>query len=183
MVTVSTLLIFLVFTGTILPSQSKQARAKSGDTSPDMSFYYTVEELYEIAESYGKNGRDSYVRARFTFDLVWPIIYTLFLTSGISWLFSRSFKPVTKFREANLVPVMGMVSDYIENISASIVMLRYPEKTPIFDIATIIITPIKWVFVGGSFLILFVGLVKYGLKKLARADCESRSLSRCRYKG
>lgn len=163
-VTVSTTILFLVFTATVLPGQSKQARDQSGDTSPDMSFFITVEELYKIAESYGENGRDAYIRARFTFDLVWPIVYTFFLASGISWLFLRSSLSETNFQKANLIPVIGMVLDYLENISASIVMLRYPSRTQFFDIATIIATPLKWVFVGGSFLILLIGFVKYGLR-------------------
>lgn len=166
MVTVSTMILFLVFTATVLPGQSEQAKAQSGDTSPDMSFFYTVEELYEIAESYGEDGRDAYIRARFTFDLVWPIVYTLFLASGISWLFLRSSISDTKFQKANLIPVIGMVLDYLENITVSIVMLRYPLRTPFFDIITVTVTPLKWVFVGGSFLILVIGLMKYGLKKV-----------------
>jgi hypothetical protein len=43
------------------------------------------------------------------------------------------------------------------------VMLRYPERTPIVDLATVIVTPLKWVFVGGSFIILVAGLVIYVL--------------------
>jgi len=165
-VTVSTLILFLVFTATILPIQSEQAKAQSGTTSPDMSFFLTVKELYEIAESYGENGRVAYVWARFTFDLVWPIVYTLFLASGISWLYSRSFSTDSKIQRANLVPVIGMVLDYIENITASIVMLGYPERTPMVDMATVIVTPLKWVFVGGSFLVLLLGLIKYGSIKV-----------------
>jgi hypothetical protein len=167
LVTVSTLILFLGFTATVLPAQSEKARAQSGDISPDMSFFLTVESLYEIAESYGEEGRLAYVKARFSFDLVWPIVYTLFLTSGISWLYSRSFSADSIIQRANLVPVIGMVLDYIENITASIVMLRYPTQTPIVDLATVIATSIKWMFVGGSFLALVIGLVRYGFERIS----------------
>ena len=70
LVTVSALVLFIVFMVTVLPSQSENAREQSGESSPDMSFFFTVDELYEIAESYGEAGRDAYVKARFTFDLV-----------------------------------------------------------------------------------------------------------------
>ena len=165
LVTVLTLILFLVFTVTILPIQSEQAKARSGDASPDMSFFITVDELYGIAESYGGDGRLAYVWARFTFDLVWPIVYTLFLASGISWLYSRSFAEGSMVQRANLVPVIGMVLDYVENVAASIVMLRYPERTPIVDLVTVIVTPLKWVFVGGGFIVLLLGLLKYGSMK------------------
>ena len=71
---VSTLILFLAFTVTVLPTQSEKAKVQSGESSPDMSLFFTVEELYDIAESYGEEGREAYVTARFTFDLVWPIV-------------------------------------------------------------------------------------------------------------
>lgn len=165
-VTVLGLIIFLVFTATVLPAQSEKAREESGELSPDMSFFFTVEELYQIAESYGVEGREAYVNARFTFDLVWPIVYTFFLATSTSWLFSRGFDPDSVVQQANLVPVIGMVLDYLENISASIIMLRYPVRTPIIDSATVFFTPLKWLFVGGSFIVLVIGLVKYGVKRV-----------------
>ena len=166
LVTVSALVLFIVFTVTVLPSQSENAREQSGESSPDMSFFFTVDELYEIAESYGEAGRDAYVKARFTFDLVWPVVYTLFLASSISWLFSRSFNNDSVLQRANLVPVIGMSLDYLENISASIVMLRYPTRTPFIDTLAVVFTPLKWAFVGGSFIVVMIGLGKYGIKRI-----------------
>ena len=164
LVTLSALILFLVFTATVLPSQSENAREDSGESSPDMSFFITVGELYTIAESYGESGRDAYVYARFTFDLVWPIVYTLFLASSISWLYSRSLDSESVYQNANLIPVFGMMLDYLENISASIVMLRYPLRTPVIDVLAVVFTPLKWVFLGGSFLIVLIGLVIYGAR-------------------
>jgi len=165
-VSVSTLIIFLVYTSTVLPDQSEKAKTQSGETSPDTLFFYSVEELYNIAESYGEVGRAYYVRTRFTFDLVWPIVYTSFLASCTSWIFSRSFDSSSTIQQVNLIPLIGMMLDYLENISASIVMLRYPIRTPILDISTVILTPLKWVFVGGSFVVLLVGVLRYGVKTL-----------------
>jgi hypothetical protein len=133
-----------------------------------MSFFITVDQLYEIAESYGEEGRDAYVEARFTFDIVWPVVYTLFLASSISWVYYRDLSSGSALQYANMVPVTGMILDFLENISASIVMLRYPERTPIIDVATIVFTPLKWLFVGGSFLILLAGLVKYSVKRIGK---------------
>ena len=163
---VSTLILFLAFTVTVLPTQSEKAKVQSGESSPDMSLFFTVEELYDIAESYGEEGREAYVTARFTFDLVWPIVYTLFLASSISWLSSRSFNADSILQRANMVPVIGMVLDYLENLAASTVMLRYPARTPIVDTLAVVFTPLKWAFVGGSFIVLLVGLGKYGIKRM-----------------
>lgn len=165
-VTILSLIVFLLFTATVLPAQSSKAREESGESSPDMSFFFTVEKLYEIAESYGVEGREAYVRARFTFDLIWPIVYTLFLASSISWLNARAFSLDSFAQKANLTPVVGMALDYLENISASIVMIRYPARTPVIDSLAVLFTPLKWVFVGGSFVVLVISLVKYGVKRV-----------------
>ena len=65
-----------------------------------------------------------------------------------------------------MVPVIGMVLDYLENLAASTVMLRYPARTPIVDTLAVVFTPLKWAFVGGSFIVLLVGLGKYGIKRM-----------------
>jgi len=77
-----------------------------------------------MAESYGTEGRKAYVRARFTFDLVWPIVYAAFLTTTISWLYGRTSAPGSRWRLANLVPLAAALLDYGENACTSLVMLR-----------------------------------------------------------
>lgn len=159
-VALSMLVIFLLFTALVLPGQSATAEMDTGDAgSPDMSFYYTADDLYEMAEAYGEEGRRAYVKARFTFDLVWPLVYMLFLCTGISWLNRRAFAADSLWRRANLAPVLGALFDYLENVSTSLVMIRYPRETVVVDVLASVFTMVKWVFVGGSFVLLLVGVV------------------------
>jgi hypothetical protein len=51
-----------------------------------------------------------------------------------------------------------MVFDFLENITTSIVMARYPIRTPVLDWVAPVFTLIKWIFVGGSFGLLLVGI-------------------------
>lgn len=154
------LVIFLLFTALVLPGQSAQAEAVSGEAgSPDMSFFYSPQSLYEMAEAYGEQGRSAYIRARFTFDLIWPLVYTLFLSTAISWVYARAFAPESRWRWANLAPLLGMVFDYLENISTSLVMYRYPASTDLIAGLAPIFTSIKWIFVNGSFVLLSLGVV------------------------
>lgn len=156
-VTILAVVIFFVFTPLVLPQQAARFEAVAGDgPSPDQSFIYTPADLYRMAETYGPEGRVAYVRARWTFDVVWPLVYTFFLVTAISWLGKRAFPPGSRARLLNLVPVLGLLFDYLENICASIVMARYPAQTPIVDLLTTVFTPIKWVFVVGSFVVLVV---------------------------
>jgi hypothetical protein len=159
-VALAALIIFLLFTALVLPQQAMKAERETGSAeSPDTSFFYAPGDLYRIAESYGQQGRQAYVRARFTFDLVWPLVYTLFLVTAISWVFGKAFAPDSRWQRANLAPLLGALFDYLENLSTSLVMLRYPQQTPVVDLLAPLFTALKWGFLGVSFLLLFFGIL------------------------
>jgi hypothetical protein len=159
-VTLAAGIVFVLFVTLVLPNQATQAEGETVDAgSPDLSLWYTPGDLYRMAEAYGNQGRRAYVRARFTFDLIWPIVYGAFLSTTISWLYARAFAPGTRWRLANLAPPLGVVLDYMENLSTSVVMLRYPSRTPLVDTLAPIFTSLKWVLVGGSFVLLIVGII------------------------
>lgn len=154
-VTILAVVIFFVFTPLVLPQQAARFEAAAGDgPSPDQSFIYTPSDLYRMAEAFGPEGRAAYVRARWTFDVVWPLVYTFALVTAISWLGKRAFPEGSKARQLNLVPVLGLLFDFLENICASLVIARYPAQTPVIDLLATVFTPIKWVFVVGSFVVV-----------------------------
>jgi hypothetical protein len=158
--TFTILIIFLLFVVLVLPKQSSQAElASAGAGSPDLSLYYSADELYELADGYGEAGRLAYVRARFTFDLIWPLLYMAFLCTAISWVLQRAFVPESILQQTNLLPILAALFDYLENISTSLVMLRFPDLTPILDVLAGVFTSLKWISLLSSFLILIVGLV------------------------
>lgn len=93
-VTISIFVLFIPFIVFVLPGQASSAKVNTGiDKSPDMSFLYSADDLYQIAQVYGEQGRASYIKVRFTFDLIWPLVYMAFLTTTISWSYHNAFKP------------------------------------------------------------------------------------------
>jgi hypothetical protein len=156
----SGLAIFLLFSALVLPDEAARTRTYAeGVGSPDMSFLYSPDDLYDTAEAYGDEGRKAYVRARFTFDIIWPLAYTVFLCAAISWVYERAVASSSRWRLANLAPLLGALLDYLENASTSIVMLRYPNQTAVLDVLAPIFTFVKWILVGGSFALLLAGAV------------------------
>jgi len=123
-----------------------------------------AELIQKMAEEYGEAGREAYIRARFTFDIAWPLVYTFFLVTTISWIYSRTFPPESWWRRANLAPILAMVFDLLENLSTSLVMYRFPERTPVVDSLATVFTSLKWFFVTGSFLLLIGGIL-VGLRR------------------
>lgn len=167
-VTLAALVVFMLFTALVLPGQTAGADSRApGVGSPDTSFLYSADDLYRMAEAYGLEGREAYIRARFTFDLAWPLVYTAFLSTSISLVFTKAFAPGSRWRPANLAPVLGALFDILENSAASLVMLRYPERTPVVDWLAPGFTLVKWIFVGGSFVLLLVGVGVAARRRIA----------------
>lgn len=158
-VTLIALLGFLLFTALVLPSQALQAEAYSRDVgSPDLSFFYTAGQIYGFAEGYGPQGRQAYIRARWTFDVAWPLVYTVFLTTSISWLLKKSGNHTSRLGLINLLPVFGMALDFMENTAASIVMARFPRNTPILAHLSGVFTAFKWILIALGFAALILSI-------------------------
>jgi hypothetical protein len=161
-------LVFILFTILVLPGQTRNGSESEQTGSPDLSVYYSAGELYDMAEGYGQSGRDAYIYVRFTFDLAWPLVYTFFLVTTISWIYQKVLPGESPWRVINLLPVLGMVGDYLENISTSIVMWRYPQLTPVVDWMAGIFTSVKWLLISGSFIALLAGIVLLGWRVIRR---------------
>lgn len=168
-VTLAALVVFILFMVFVLPDQARKAESVSGGAgSPDTSYFYSSADLERMAEAYGEEGRAAYVVARFTFDLVFPIAYLAFLVTAIGWLLNKALPdPENKWRLLNLFPIFGAFFDYCENIAASVFMMRYPEPAALAGFLAPVFTLIKWFFVNGSFIVLFIaGLL--ALSKMRR---------------
>ena len=163
------LVVFMAFTATVLPAQSeKAAETSNGAESPDSSFFYTAEDIYKSAEVFEETGRQAYIRARWTFDVAWPIVYTFFLVTSIGWVFSKAFPENSWLQLGNLFPVIGMMFDFLENTAATIVMARFPTNSPAAAFLAPIFTPTKWFFVNGSFVVLLIGVVVLIWKRISK---------------
>jgi hypothetical protein len=163
------LAVFLLFTALVLPGQAADSKARTGGApQPDTSFIYSADDLYRMTEAFGPTGRQAYVQARFTFDVVWPLVYAFFLITAISWLAGRAFQPASRWRLLNLVPVTAIILDYLENVAAVIVVARYPLQTPVIDLLAPSFTFLKWLFVSGSFVVLLAVATAAVWQRIAR---------------
>lgn len=161
--------IFVVFIAYVLPNVSAATKLATGsDQAPDMDFFYTAESLYQIAETYGPAGRSYYIKSRYTFDVVWPLAYGAFLTAALSRLLRKSngsrFKGsrlngsrLAWLHLLNLLPILGVLFDYLENIATATAMYVFP-KTIFLAYLAPYFTAIKWSCLYAAFTVLFVGI-------------------------
>lgn len=151
---------FVVFTATVLRWQASISSAYT-DTfgAPDSSFWYTPGDLYAAAEAWGEAGRSAYVRARVSFDVVWPLVYGFFLTTSIAWLVARSTRPRSGWGRVALLPAVVVLLDYAENVCTATVMARYPDPTAVLAQLAPIFTASKWVLLATCFALIPVSAV------------------------
>lgn len=159
--------IFVVFMVVVLPAQAAESAAISGvDATPDTMIFYTAGELYDLAEAMGETGRSHYIRSRFTFDVIWPVVYVTFFATTIGWLAQCGFAPASRWQMANLLPFVAVIFDALENLSASLALARYPAPTPIVAELAGVFTLLKWVSVALTSLTLIVVLVAAAVQRI-----------------
>jgi hypothetical protein len=165
--------IFIAFTALVLPGQAAKSEQYNGPAGAvDTSFMYSPDDLFETAEAYGEEGREAYVRARWTFDVVWPLVYTVFLATTVSFLLDKGFSHQGDWHLLNLAPLFAMLFDFIENAAASGVMLSFPERPLWLAWIASVATPVKWVLVGDSFTLVLIGLVAWGVRSWRNRKSE-----------
>lgn len=158
--------IFIFFMIVVLPRVSEYTEEKSGTTlSPDTSLIYSSEDLFEMADIYGETGREAYIFLRLSFDIVWPIVYLLFLVACTAVLLNN-LNLNGKFKYLILLPFIGVIFDFVENISSIIVMYRYPIEAIFFANIAPIATFIKWITLGVSFTSIIILVTIYFVGKI-----------------
>ncbi len=158
-------LIFLAgeifFNAVILPKQQAKMLTGSDGIGPiDLQLFYTPEKAYSMVESYGEAGRADYRLFELTGDILYPIVYTLFFSLAITWLFQRGFSSSSAMQKFNVVPFGGWLFDLFENLGIVTMLSIFPSTPPALAWLTALFTFIKWLFAIASGLLLLLGLVK-----------------------
>lgn len=151
--------LLLIFLMILLPQSTKYVNISLGERGlPDTLLLYTGSDLYDIAGSYGEEGRKAFVQFIWTFDLVWPFVYTLFLVLWIYKLLEYS-KENKWLKYLFLFPLSSMLLDFFENIGTTIVVVRYPLRSEVIASITPFMTLGKWITVMGSILIVMALII------------------------
>lgn len=149
--------LMVLFMVIVLPQEADRSSQITGSSrSPDTSLFYTPSELYDIAEEYGEEGRAYYIRSRFSFDIIWPAVYLLFLVSMLSQVY-RTLQMPRAWKLLNMLPAAAVLLDFLENTTVSLVMFQYPQQMIPAAAAAGVFTFLKWVFIALSFTALAAG--------------------------
>lgn len=156
-------LVFAVFLATVLPWVSSATREAGLLESIDTNFSFDPVHLYDIVESYGPSGRIFYVIQRWTFDVIWPLVYAapLFLTLNV---FAR-LPWQGKLLGLRFLPFFAQALDYLENIAFTLVVLLYPSVLLPLAWLGVILSVLKWTALGSSMALAMVSPIVWSFFK------------------
>jgi len=159
------------FNAVVLPRRQATIEAGSGGTGPiDLQFFYTPEKVYGMVASYSEEVRASYRLFELTGDIIYPIVYTLFFSLFITWLFQRGFASNSRMQTLNVVPFGGWLFDLLENLGIVTMLSIHPSTPAALAWISAIFTLVKWLFAGATIILILIGLamaLRNGFKKQA----------------
>ena len=136
----------------------------SGKT-PDSDFFYNTDRLLEIKSLHNEAGIKAYVFTRFTYDLLWPVIYTFFMVSTIAFM-TRDMKASKILSFIKILPYLGFVFDILENMSCSLYFLSIAME--LTGLIAPIFSAIKWISIALTMflqVILFIYMIYRKFKR------------------
>ncbi len=149
---IAALLIMAVFMTAVLPAQARKAAEYTPEgMSFDTSFFYAPAAVPEMIASFGESGRAAYIRARWTFDLLFPFVYGFFCLSAAAFGLSRLKTGTDRWRYLVLLPLLAVGFDLLENSFVTVLMRLYPEGSPLLALLAAGSTLCKWIAVILSF--------------------------------
>ena len=148
-------LIFALFMVLILPAVA-QANVNAGLTeSIDTNFSFNPNLIREIIIGYGDEGRTFYLIQRWTFDAIYPLVYGVPLSLSLWGLLQNS-----TFIKWSWLGMFASAFDYLENIAFTLIIFTYPSL-PLWAITiAIVLSVIKWLLLGSSFLLVMTLSIK-----------------------
>jgi len=153
-------LLFAVVFFLFIPSATRRIEQASGQPANllDMRLSYTAEQAQAVFETLGENGRQAYAQFSMSADLVFPLTYGLFFSTGLAFLYRRALTEHPQRFSPVFLPLLGMVFDYFENFTLVALLAEYPNLNPIALQAASLFTSIKWLFQAASAVAFAVGL-------------------------
>lgn len=152
------LVLMIIFNALIMPSLAGDEQI----VPIDLQFAYSADTAYELIDSYSEETRHTYMIGEMTKDVLYPIIYTLFLSLTLLLLYPKNNK-------ISLMPYVIFIADMLENTGIIAMLYNYPAKLKTVAIITSVFSTIKWSLVIIMLLVLIFGLAKAIKNKFKKA--------------
>ena len=124
----------------------------------DMELLYTPDQAYAHFAAMGEAGRAFDLMHIVPLDFVFPFLYTLFNTVTITWLLHKWLPAQNRWHRLNVVPLVGGIADYLENLGIIAMLIAWPSQLPDIARFTMAMGLIKFTFIILAVLIIIGAL-------------------------
>ncbi len=126
---------------------------------------YTFPEVEHLFTVLGEHGRRLYTMLQ-VLDLVFPLVYGMSVTMALTGVITRVLPEGHPLETAVFIPILGMIFDYLENITIATLIASYPNLSPLAVSIASIFTQLKWsCIILALALLVILAILALGRKK------------------
>ena len=147
-------LAFILYSVLIFAPAGKCFNVADGSNSLGLTFSYTLQMVQEFFESRSKNQLDCYSEFLLIWDVIFAIIYTSMYSFWILYFFQNR-------RILLVIPLLGMVTDWAENITEIMMINSYVDSNTISETLVSVgsgLNMVKWTMSTLTYLMIFTGI-------------------------
>jgi len=147
-------LAFIMYSVFVLDPTGKCFRVEEGSNSLGLTFSYTLQMVQEFFDSRSSNQLDCYKEFLQIWDVIFAVIYTSMYCFWILYFFKNR-------RILLIIPILGMIADWTENITEILMINSYFESNSISETVVSVgsgLNMVKWIMLTLTYLIIFTGI-------------------------
>lgn len=127
---------------------------------------YSYQHAISLLEALGKTGRNTYLFQQLPTDFIYPGLFAISYTLLLFWLFGKSIKANSIMFYLAMVPILGGLFDYLENIFIILMIRSFPDLSQALVVMASTATILKSIFTSVFFLLLLVGVISFLITRL-----------------
>lgn len=127
----------------------------------DLHFGYGMDTVKQLMEDLGEAGRSYYKDTFYLYDTFYPIAYMLFYTLSLAYMLKKLEIKKAILHLVIVLPVLGMIFDWLENLSIRQILLDYPAISKALLSLSNTATIMKFLLAYTSAAFLIVSLILY----------------------
>jgi len=128
---------------------------------PDTRFGYTFAEIQVVFDGLGVEGLRAWSTVHLL-DYIFPITYMLAMIFSLGLQLKRLNYSSSNYNRVLLLPILGCIADYVENILVQTQVLAYPNLSANVISLASYVTISKWLFLGlgfGAIIVLLLVII------------------------
>ena len=129
---------------------------------------YEPEYAVSLLKKLGVEGRNAYLYHQIPVDLIYPFLFGITYCLFLAYFLNKLNSLKAEYFYLCLLPLMAGVFDYLENLGIIQMLVTYPHLSSTAIQITAFFTVMKSLLSAITFMVLFVVLILFGVKKLSR---------------